>query len=646
MEKIKFPSQQTETCLRRRCGAMKKAKHWSSLIALLLPFLTCISSATIVRIGAILSASDSTSGTVNPMYSQLITASLMAIRDLNSLYSNDRNVLFKLSVRDSMTTYEDAIAATIDISKKSFGMKEIHVIIGGGNSRVTDGMSSLLKYSNIHQIYSLTNTSSLEPSDHPNVSRVFPSSADECSTLAEVLRNYFSYSRVVLIHSGDIYGLAGANKFIEKASRLEMDILQECSIDNQSDIDDCFSELKYKDGRVFVFILSDTYIAGHVLMNGTIAGIFNDDSIIFGTGSLSTPLLWTQLSLDPAVVNKLVSSFFTISLADADWKVTSRGKSFINKFRSQANTVAILSNGTRVCSNQTDDDGQFKLFQIAPKGNSQYMCTGKIYSAFAADGSDIVPYTSYIYDAIWSAGIAVVRYADTYNNGAISPNASLFTGRKSLFENLKFAGYSGNMSFTTGQHYHGGFRNAGLRYQISHFSVGNGNGSGSGALSNITLHRVGTSTIDGVFTACTSDPTMQSSVTGGCSELRYGNIDNTRPSDRAPNIIQSLPSAMHSTLYVMAAVDLAVIVFFTVILIVYRKSRILRAAQPAMMWIILSSNIYHVVRVVMSSGVSNSFVCVCNVWTSHLGEEIYSHHVVFYLAVLSQLRKAYFGLIY
>ena len=595
---------------------------------LLLPFLTCISSAGIVHIGAILSASDSVSGTVNPMYSQLITASLMAIHDLNSLYNNDRKISFKLSVRDSMSTYEGAIAATIDVTKRTFGVNETHAVIGGGNNRVTDGMSSLLKYSDIHQIYSLSNISSLEPSDYPNVSRVYPSSADECSALAKVLRNYFSYSRVVLIHTSDIYGLAGANKFIEIASRLEMDILQECSIETQAGIDDCFAELKNKDARVFVLILSDIEVAGHVLTNGTTAGIFNDDSVIFGTGSLSTPLLWTQLSLDPAEVSKLASSFFTISLADADWKVTSRGKSFINKFRSQANTVATLSDGTRVCSNQTDDGGQFNLFQIIPRGKSRYVCAGEIYSAFASDGSDIVSYTSYIYDAVWSAGVAVVRFADTYNNGEILTNAKEFSGRKSIFENLKFAGYSGNISFATGEHYHGGFRNAGLRYQISHFTVESGSGSGSVTLSNITLHRVGTSTMDGVFTACTSDPTMQSAVTGGCSELRYGNIYNIRPSDRAPNIIQALSSAMRNTLYVMAAVDFVVIVFFTVILIVYRRSRILRAAQPAMMWIILSSNIYHVVRIVMSSGISNSFVCVCNVWTSHLGETVYSHFVM------------------
>lgn len=604
---------------------------------LLLPFLTCISSAGIVHIGAILSASDSISGTVNPMYSQLITASLMAIHDLNSLYNNARKISFKLGVRDSMSTYEGAIAATIDVTTRTFGVNEIHAIIGGGNNKVTDGMSSLLKYSDIYQIYSLSNISSLEPRDYPNVLRVYPSSADECSALAEVLWNYFSYSRIVLIHSSDIYGLAGANKFVESLSHLEINTLQDCAIDNEAEIDDCLKLLKYVDARVFVFILSRIDIAGLLLTNGVTAGIFNDDCIFFGTGSLSTPLLWTQVSLDPAVVRKVASSFFTISLADADWKVTSRGKSFINKFRSQTNSVATLSDGTRVCSNQTDDDGQFNLFQIVPKGKTQYLCAGEKYSAFAADGSDIVSYTSFIYDAVWSAGVAAVLFADTYNNGEISTNAKAISGKKSVFQNLNFVGYSGNISFAKANDHLGGFRSAGLRYQISHFTVESGSGSGNRTLSNITLHRVGTSTMNGVFTACTSDPTMQSAVTGGCSELRYGNINNIRPSDRAPNIIQALSSNMRSTLYVMAAVNFTVIVFFTVILIVYRRSRILRAAQPAMMWIILSSNIYHVVRIVMSSGISNSFVCVCNVWTSHLGEIMYLHFAACCLIILQQL---------
>jgi Receptor family ligand binding region len=629
LRKPKFPSLQPETGLRWPCGAMKKIESLRLLIVLLLPLLTCISGAGIVHIGAILSASDSISGTVNPMYSQLITASLMAIHDLNSLYNKDRKISFKLSVRDSMSTYEGAIAATIDVSTRSSGVNEIHAIIGGGNNIVTDGMSSLLKYSDIYQIYSLSNISSLT-SDYPNVFRVYPSSADESSTLAQLLRNYFSYSRVVLMHSSDIYGLASANKFIESATYLELDILHDCPIDDQAEIDECLQNLKDKDARVFVILISNIEVAGLLLTDGVTAGIFNDNCIFFGTGSLSTPLLWTQVSLDTAVVSKLASSFWTISLADADWKVTSRGRSFINKFRSQANTVATLSDGTRVCSNQTDDDGQFNLFQIVPKGKSQYLCAGENYSAFASDGSDIVSYTSYIYDAVWSAGVAVVLFADTYNNGVISTNTKAVSGRNSIFEKLNFVGYSGNISFAAGKDHQRSFGNAGLRYQISHFS-----GSESGTLSNITLHRVGTSTVDGVFTACTSDPTMQSAVTGGCSELRYGNIYNIRPSDRAPNIIQALSSAMRSTLYVMATIDFTVIVFITVILIVYRRSRILRAAQPAMMWIILSSNIFHVVRIVMSSGISNSFVCVCNVWTSHLGETTFSQFAVCYLTFLS-----------
>lgn len=575
----------------------------------------CNSTATVIHIGAVFPATNSTSGSVNPMYTQLITASFMAIRDLNSLYATDRKILFKLAVRDSTTTFEGTVAATVEIATRTFGVNGTNIIIGGGSDReTTEGMSTLLKYTDIPQIYAASDLSSLEPSDYENLSRVYPPSSSEGSTLATVLSSYFSYSRVVLIHSTDVYGLAGSDKFISSAEDLGIEILMDCSIGSLADIDDCFESLKNSDPRVFVLIISSLETAGAILSNGTIAGIFNQDSIIFGSGSLSTTSLWSQLSLQPLAMTKLIASFFTISFANDDWKVSIRGKSFIKNFRSQANTVVILPNGTKICSDRTDDDGHYKLFQITPYGKSQYVCVGKIYSSFAVDGSDITSYTSYVYDAIWAAGIAVIKYADTFSNGVIPTNVKLFNGKKFGQGKVEFLGYSGNVSFTTGKHHRGGFSHTGLRYKISNFHIGNG------TLSSITLQRVGTSTEDGIFSKCTSDTELQSFVTGGCSELRYGNVYNIQPSDRAHNIIQRLPVAMRNTLYVMAGIDFVVIIFFGVILVIYRHSRILRAAQPAMMWIILSSNLYLVVRIIMSSGISNSFVCVCNAWTGHLGE--------------------------
>ena len=574
----------------------------------------CNSTATIIHIGAVFAATDSTSGSVNPMYSQLITASFMAIRDLNSLYATDRKVLFKLAVRDSTTTFEGTVDATVEIATRTFGVNGTNIIIGGGSDRETEGMSSLLRYTDIPQIYATSDLSSLEPSDYENLSRVYPPSSSEGSTLAKVLSTYFSYSRVVLLHSTDVYGLAGSDKFISSAEDLGIEILMDCSIGILADIDHCFESLKNSDARVFVLIISSLETAGAILSNGTIARIFNEDSIIFGSGSLSTTSLWSQLSLQPVAITKLMASFFTISFANDDWKVSIRGKSFIKNFRSEPNTVVILPNGTRICSDRTDDDGHFKLFQITPHGKSQYICVGKIYSSFAVDGSDITSYASYVYDAIWAAGFAVIKYADTFSNGVIPKNVKLFNGKKFVLENVEFLGYSGDVSFRPGKHHRGGFSHTGLRYKISNFHIENG------TLSSITLQRVGTSTEAGIFSKCTSDSELQTLVTGGCSELRYGNVYNIQPSDRAHNIIQSLPVAMRYTLYVMAGIDFVVIVFFAVILVIYRHSRILRAAQPAMMWIILSSNLYLVVRIIMSSGISNSFVCVCNAWTGHLGE--------------------------
>lgn len=211
---------------------------------------------------------------------------------------------------------------------------------------------------------------------------------------------------------------------------------------------------------------------------------------------------------------------------------------------------------------------------------------------------DIAPYAPYAYDATKAAALGVVAFANIYNNGVIPQNINGLALKKVLMANISFSGYTGQIAFSQGRprlsHYGVGDRTAGVRFVVSNFN------SGNGSYSVFQLARVGTWTTEGGFALCGSDPTLQSSVTGGCMAIDYGTVGNVRPADRPPTIYMLMSKASKAALYFLAAVTFCVCVFFMSVLIAYRKTRLLKASQPSMTWIIITANLFSVARIVLA----------------------------------------------
>eukprot|EP01042_Synura_sphagnicola_P004605 gene4605-5850_t len=66
---------------------------------------------------------------------------------------------------------------------------------------------------------------------------------------------------------------------------------------------------------------------------------------------------------------------------------TAAVQSFVARWRKLKPTVTVLSNGNRVCHNDTDSDGKTYLYKGVPAGGTgPYRCNGLVYSSFPADG--------------------------------------------------------------------------------------------------------------------------------------------------------------------------------------------------------------------------------------------------------------------
>lgn len=215
-----------------------------------------------------------------------------------------------------------------------------------------------------------------------------------------------------------------------------------------------------------------------------------------------------------------------------------------------------------------------------------------------------------------AAGYGVTAYADSLFGGQIPARIDGISLKRAIIDNVSFDGYSGPIKFSTGRpgisFYGHGDRESGVRFSLMNFDPGNGSSS------TFRLNRVGTWTTETGFSTCTSDATLQSAVTGGCFRVIYGTVGNEKPRDRPSATTQKMPTKARIALFLLAALNFCMIVFFMYILVKFGKTRLLKASQPSMMWIVITSNLFNVVRTVLAAVDPSVTKCSLDIWFGHL----------------------------
>jgi hypothetical protein len=105
---------------------------------------------------------------------------------------------------------------------------------------------------------------------------------------------------------------------------------------------------------------------------------------------------------------------------------------------------------------------------------------------------------------------------------------------------------------------------------------------------------------------------------GGCYGIVYSTEGNVQPDDRPRVLTQYMTDSNTIVLYILAAINLACVLFFMVILIVYKRTRLLKASQPNMMWIIVTANLFNVARTLTSTFRVSVTTCTLSIWFGHL----------------------------
>eukprot|EP01041_Mallomonas_annulata_P002479 gene2479-4822_t len=267
---------------------------------------------------------------------------------------------------------------------------------------------------------------------------------------------------------------------------------------------------------------------------------------------------------------------------------------FVKRFFSQKSTKIMNIDGSIQCNNATDDDGGTYLYKQA-KLNGSMVCTGLDYSTFASDVSDIIATAYLAYDAVIATAIALDKDA--------------------LRSKVSFQGASGLVHFNNGraksQGYGLGDRLNGLFYKIYNFNPSTFHGGTPRAME--AFNKIGFFTPD---TYVFKDCDIWTDIS--CAKPIFNTRDGLMVNDH-PNVVEvQLPKIIRTTLSVAAAIALAVVCWFTFIVVLYMDDRIIKSAQPNMLLMMLFGGFLGSVRIILVTLDLTDAVCIVDKWVGHL----------------------------
>ena len=183
-----------------------------------------------------------------------------------------------------------------------------------------------------------------------------------------------------------------------------------------------------------------------------------------------------------------------------------------------------------------------------------------------------------------------------------------------LLYNVNFTGVTGYVKFYEGMadfgYYARGDREVGHHYRVLNFhpDVFASNNSHGLVLTGIWSVEDGVVWQDSVFAV---------------KEPMYTPVFNTKNGmparDHDPDTLHTVSTAARGFLYAMAALSLAVNIFFLYIVFKFEHSKLIKASQPGMLYLILLGGIFTAGRVINGALDITDGSCISGLWLGHIG---------------------------
>ena len=546
---------------------------------------------------------------------QYIAAFLMALREINDKSDGVEDLLLphthiKLAFVSPNRNFVAASNLALYLANSAFKGTGITGAIGAGSNAGSEGLGKVFSNTNF-KITQVSFGASASDFGHkliyPYFTRTNPSDSFQGKVLARLIYSKFGFTRVSLISSGDVFGADMSMRFQDEALQLGINI--ESSQIFSSGIKDfslVINNILQDNGlnKVFVLLMSSAD-ASLLLIQGYHLGLFHLGTQIFGCETVTNAATWNSMSSN-VLIAKLMKGYIGI-LPTLNRNINSF-QSFVKRWRAQPPSVITNPDGTKTCVNTTDDDGNSYLYQgYTTQSPTKYVCAGLNFSTFYSDGSNIDRIAVYAYDAAYAL-------ARGYHDMLYVSKLTNFTGdnlRDAIIYNVSFMGASGKVDFVSegiGSDAFGvGDRESDLLYDVMNFDP-NYLVSTTGP-----LRRIGFFSIENGFQLCN---TLTDNI---CSAIIiYNTDDNSCPSDVLPIVEVQLEHSVQIGLQAAASICLVLVLIFFIILLLFRQHRLVKAAQPEMLYVVLLGAFLATIRVYIATVDITDTTCIIGKWLGHL----------------------------
>ena len=429
--------------------------------------------------------------------------------------------------------------------------------------------------------------------------------------VADLVQNFFGWSKVTLFATTDNYGSQSSYRFKDEAAKRGIDILSSHAF--LVDTDDLTNEIKSaKAAGASIFVLLVGPSDGlNLLRQGYEQGLFTKNTQIIGGGYLSASSRWDNAGILDHRVAEYMEGFLGVHWMPQVFP-SPQVEGFIRRWKSRNSTAGVVqSDGSVKCDDRMDYYNLVYLHQFQPYGNASAppVCAGVNFSSYADDGSDLIE-AMYAYDAVMAIARALHHIA--YVEGVCDPAPGDVL--RHLQDNVHFEGLSGNVSFSTKfrrQFFDVGGRDTSVAYEVVNYVPGSSlpNGRGSVVFKDV----IGWHSEQG-FESCDGYVTYNSK----CHDFQFRTGGNKLPLDSPPPTILFMPPYFRVIMWFFALVCLLLVLTVLIVVTFFHGRRICRMAQPSMIILTCLGVIFACVRVILAAVDISEVSCFCEFWMGHL----------------------------
>jgi hypothetical protein len=577
---------------------------------LLLWARTCAAFPDSVRVGGFF-APVSENGQLFVDQAEHLAAFIMAANEINDKTDGVHDdLLLGTKFEIAVGTENSLTSAAVDVAEfaSDFADESVTAVISSLHNRDSLVVSQLLGTMNVLAVLSVADSSQFfDIITYPNVVDVRPL----ISRQGMVVHNFIcNYARKVVVFAGtDVDSIQTMTTFHQESasSSCALDILAVVSVRSQlTDLSFEIDQAMSTGARYFVLFMPAEQNAW-LIEQGYEAGLFHTDTVLYTTVDGAYNI--THYFSPETDIARVMTGFFYFEYIP-DYYVNGTGEAmrFTERWRQQPSRAGSTVNGVTTCDASVDDSGHY-LYQVIVDDTA--ICSGLDFSSYDASGYSVRPSTALTYDAtILTAramDMAIQNNLD-YTDPAVLMNLMVM--------NISFDGVSGPLDLFKGysefENDGRGIRNKGTEYAVLNFNPSvyhNG--------SNEFMVSIGTFNGDTrEYTACSPVDNLECyrPIYSGPTAGSY----HIPPSDSPPIMHATQARSFNDLCFTLAAIIFFLVAIFGLFTARHRRSKIIKASQPTLLWCILVGGVIAALRILMGALPKTDLTCAGELWFGHL----------------------------